>query len=302
MSRLKGRLPHSERGDIVIKNRKGEIVITNEKQNNLLKKLYGTVSGRKILKILTKPFVSKIVGGFMDSGLSVPLIKKFIKSSGIDVSQYNMIKFRSYNEFFTRTVKKGMRPIDYEGNHLISPCDSKLSVYRINKNSIFRIKDSYYRISDLLNNDFLARRFMNGWCMIFRLEVDDYHRYCYIDSGNKTKNIFVRGQLHTVNPIALEKYNIYKRNSREYTLMHTENFGDVIQVEVGAMMVGRICNHHEEYHFRRGEEKGMFQFGGSTIVMIFEENSVIPDSDILSNTASGYETVVKYGEKIGIRG
>ena len=74
---------------------------------------------------------------------------------------------------------------------------------------------------------------------------------------------------------------------------------DVVQVEVGAMMVGRICNHHSEYRFNRGEEKGMFQFGGSTIVLIFEENSVVPDEDILANTASGYETVVKYGEKIG---
>ncbi len=284
---------------ILIKNRKGEIVVTNEKQNNLLKKLYGTVRGRKILKFLTQPFVSKIVGVFMDSGLSVFMIKRFIKSSGIDTSQYNMIKFRSYNDFFTRTIKPEMRPIDYNENHLISPCDSKLSVYKINKDSIFRIKDSYYRVADLVTNEFLARRFINGWCMIFRLEVDDYHRYCYIDGGEKTNNFFIQGQLHTVNPIALRRYNIYKRNSREYTIMHTDNFGDVVQVEVGAMMVGRICNHHSEYRFNRGEEKGMFQFGGSTIVLIFEENSVVPDEDILANTASGYETVVKYGEKIG---
>ncbi|MBR1592198.1 MAG: phosphatidylserine decarboxylase [Ruminococcus sp.] len=286
----------------MIKDRSGRIVVTNQKQNKLLRRLYGTPKGRKILKLLTRPVVSRAVGGFMDSRLSVPMIKRFIKSSGIDISEYNMTKFRSYNDFFTRTIKPAVRPIDYNAKHLISPCDAKLSVYKINRDSVFRIKDSYYRISDLLKNEFLARRFNDGWCMIFRLEVDDYHRYCYIDGGEKTGNYFIGGELHTVNPIALKRYNIYKRNSREYTVMHTENFGDVVQVEVGAMMVGRICNHHREYRFNRGEEKGMFQFGGSTIVMLFEEDSVIPDDDILSNTLSGYETIVKYGEKIGIRG
>ena len=210
-----------------------------------------------------------------------------------------MRNFRSYNQFFTRRIKPGKRPIDYAPSHLISPCDSKLSVYEIDEHSIFRIKGSLYRVSDLLRNDFLARRFTGGYCMIFRLEVDDYHRYCYIDNGTKTGNTFIRGELHTVNPIALKRYNIYKRNSREYTVLHTENFGDVVQVEVGAMLVGRIKNHHKEHSFCRGEEKGMFEFGGSTIVLLIEKDRVKPDDDLLRNTAEGYETVVKYGETIG---
>ena len=146
---------------------------------------------------------------------------------------------------------------------------------------------------------FLANRFCGGYCLIFRLEVDDYHRYCYIDNGTKTDNTFIAGELHTVNPVALERYNIYKRNSREYTVLHTENFGDVVQVEVGAMMVGRIVNHHGEGGFCRGEEKGKFEFGGSTIVMLFGKDTICPDEDILRNSAEGIETVVKYGEKIG---
>lgn len=143
----------------MIKNRNGEIVVTNEKQNILLKKLYGTVCGRVILKALTAPAVSKAAGAFMDSRLSVPLIKRFIKSSGIDTSQYVMKKFRSYNEFFTRRVKRGMRPIDRMPSHFISPCDSKLTVYKIGKSSVFRIKGSRYRVSDLIQNDFLAKRY-----------------------------------------------------------------------------------------------------------------------------------------------
>lgn len=283
----------------MIKNRNGEIITTNEEQNRLLSRLYNTFGGRIILKFLVIPAVSKTAGVFMDSPFSIPLIKKFIKKHNLDISEYIMKNFRSYNDFFTRKIKPEKRPIDYRANHLISPCDSKLSVYRIQKNSIFKIKDSFYRISDLLANEFLARRYDGGYCFIYRLEVDDYHRYCYIDDGLKTENIFIDGELHTVNPVALKHYNIYKRNCREYTVMHTDNFGDVVHMEVGALMVGRIRNYHGEYYFVKGEEKGMFQFGGSTIVQLFEKGRVRPDKDIIRNTREGFETVVHYGEKTG---
>lgn len=283
----------------MIKNRNGDIIVTNQKQNKLLEKLYNTVSGRMILKVITVPVISKTAGKFMDSPLSIPMIKSFIKNHNLDTSQYAMKNFRSYNEFFTRKIKPEKRPVDYKADHLISPCDSKLSVYRINRKSIFKIKDSLYRISDLLDNNFIARRYYGGYCFIYRLEVDDYHRYCYIDDGIKTENIFIKGELHTVNPIALQRYNIYKRNSREYTIMHTDNFGDVVHIEIGALMVGKICNHHGEYNFVKGEEKGMFQFGGSTIVQLFEKDRIRPDADILRNTRNGFETVVHYGEKTG---
>lgn len=284
----------------MIKKRNGDIIVTNQKQNRILAKLYDTFSGRIILKFLVNPAVSKVVGIFMDSALSKPLIKHFIKNHNLDTSQYIMKNFRSYNEFFTRRIKPEKRPVDYNADHLISPCDAKLFVYKIRKNSIFKIKDSLYRVADLLNNEFIARRYDGGYCFIYRLEVDDYHRYCYIDDGVKTENIFIDGELHTVNPIALKRYNIYKRNSREYTILHTDNFGDVIHIEIGALMVGRICNHHDEYYFVKGEEKGMFQFGGSTIVQLFEKGRIRPDRDILRNTKEGFETIVRYGEKTGI--
>ena len=285
----------------MIKTRTGQVIATNEKQNKLLKKLYGNVFGRVLLRTLTAPAVSRAAGAFMDSGASSFLIKPFIKRSGIDTSEYVMYPFRSYNDFFTRVIKPEKRPVDSEPDHLISPCDSKLTVHKISKKSIFRIKGSRYRVSDLLKNEFLANRFCGGYCFIFRLEVDDYHRYCYIDDGTKTGNTYIAGELHTVNPVALERYNIYKRNCREYTVLHTDNFGDVVQVEVGAMLVGRIVNHHGEGGFCRGDEKGKFEFGGSTIVMLFGRDRVCPDDDILRNSAEGIETVVKYGEKIGTK-
>ncbi|MBO4493641.1 MAG: phosphatidylserine decarboxylase, partial [Ruminococcus sp.] len=260
-----------------------------------------SVTGRALLKALTAPAVSRAAGCFMDSTLSKPLIKPFIKKSGIDTSEYIMKGINSYNDFFTRRIKPGKRPVDTVPEHLISPCDSKLTVHKISSRSFFCIKGSRYRVSDLLSNEFLAKRFCGGYCCIFRLEVNDYHRYCYIDNGVKSENTFIPGELHTVNPIALERYNIYKRNSREYTVLHTENFGDVAQIEVGAMLVGRIVNLHGKSSFRRGDEKGKFEFGGSTVVLLFEKGRIVPDIDILRNSAENIETVVKYGEKIGIK-
>lgn len=282
----------------MIKNRSGKIISENSGQNRILRILYDTVWGRTVLKLLTKPVISNAVGRFMDSPLSIPMIKPFIRRNHIDMRQYQKIKYRSYNDFFTRKIKPEARPIADSCEHVISPCDSKLTAYKISGNSLFKIKDSLYSVEDLLQNKFIARRYNGGLCLIFRLCVDDYHRYCYIDDGLKTDNTFIKGELHTVNPIALEHFNIYKRNSREYTMLHTKNFGDVVQIEVGAMLVGRICNRHGVHYFYKGEEKGMFKFGGSTIVMLFEDNKIEIDSDILENSAKGIETVVKYGEKI----
>ena len=129
--------------------------------------------------------------------------------------------------------------------------------------------------------------------------MDDYHRYCYIDNGTKSVNTYIPGELHTVQPIALQNYNIYKRNCREYTILHTENFNDIIQIEVGALLVGKIVNHHGEYTFKKGQEKGMFEFGGSTIVLLVKNDIVDIDKEIFENTNQGLETIVKYGERIG---
>ncbi len=260
--------------------------------------LYDTILGRCILKILTLPVISKIVGAFMNSRLSIPLIDRFILKNNINMNEYENIKYKSYNEFFTRKILKEKREVSMIPNYFISPCDAKLTAYKVDSNLLFSIKGTTYSIPELLKNDKLANKYSNGTLLIFRLSVDDYHRYCYIDNGSKDANTYIKGILHTVQPIALKKYNIYKTNCREYTVLHTEHFGDVIQVEVGAMMVGKIKNLHDKHTFTKGDEKGYFEFGGSTICLIIN-NDIIIDDEIWNNTNAGYETYVKYGERIG---
>ena len=152
-----------------------------------------------------------------------------------------------------------------------------------------------------LNDEQLAREYGGGLCIIFRLMPDNYHRYIYPDWGSKGGNTFIQGKLHTVRPVAQGKYSVYATNSREYTTLHTRNFGDVVFMEVGALMVGRICNHHGAHTFSRGEEKGYFEYGGSTIIMLLKKGVARLDREYQHCMNNGRETEVKLGMRIGTR-
>lgn len=281
-------------------DRQGNSVVYDQSQNQLLKRLYGNVVGRCILKVLTLPFVTHLGGKYMNSSLSKRKISSFVQKNHIDLHQYEKVDYKSYNEFFTRKILPEYRPIDKEETHLIAPADSKVSYYPITSKTILTIKDTRYTIEELLQSETLAKQYQKGVCLIFRLTVDDYHRYSFIDEGTKEKDVYIPGVFHTVNPIANDYYPIYKQNSRSYSLLHTKNFGDVIYMEVGALMVGKICNHDIETYYR-GQEKGYFEFGGSTIVMFFKENQIVVDKDIIFNSLNNYETKVQLGEKIGVK-
>ena len=281
-------------------DRSGNEIKQNNVQNKIFKFLYKNKLGRIMLKLLVKPWVSYISGVVLNSSYSRILIPPFIKKNKINMKEYEDRTYSSYNDFFTRKLNEGMRKIDFQPSHLIAPCDGKLSVYHINKDSHFIIKNTPYTLKSLLKNKKLADYYENGTLLLFRLTVDDYHRYCYIDNGIKSKNYLVKGVFHTVNPLANEVVPVYKENTREYSVLYSENCGRVVIMEVGAMLVGKIVNYHEEASVKRGEEKGRFEFGGSTIIVCLEKGRIAIDKDILYNSACGIETLVKMGEKIGI--
>ncbi|WP_294579446.1 phosphatidylserine decarboxylase [uncultured Thomasclavelia sp.] len=283
---------------MIVVDRSGNIQTNGETQNNFLKKLYGTFLGRCALKILVCKFISDLGGFYMNSWLSKHQIKSFIQHNNIDMSQFEKQEYRSYNDFFTRKIKPGKRPFSTDDNVLISPCDAKLSCYSIDQNCRVEIKDTSYSLSEILNDENLAQEYLNGYWLVFRLTVDDYHRYSYIDDGKIIKEEFIKGRFHTVNPIANDYFPIYKQNTRSYTIIETKNFGQIVQMEVGAMMVGRIVNYAKKI-CHRGEEKGYFEFGGSTVIILLKENQVVIDEDIIKNTINNRETVVKLGETIG---
>lgn len=275
---------------------------TDRRQESVgLRFLYHTVPGRVFLRLLTARWVSKCSGVLLDSPLSRPLIGGFFRKNGIDRNDYLPERYRSFNACFCRRIRPELRPIDRNPEHLISPCDGLLSVYRAAEDTVLPVKQSQYRLPGLLGDADLAEHYRNGYVFVFRLCVSHYHRYIYPEDGEKSANRFLPGRLHTVRPIALEQEPVFTENCRSVCTLATERFGLLTQVEVGAMFVGRICNLHEEKTVARGEEKGYFQYGGSTIILLVGPDAIEEPAELLGATEAGEETPVKLGECIALR-
>lgn len=263
---------------------------------SILNFLYNTCVGRVILKILINPIISKIGGKYNDLGISKFRINKWIRKYNLDMSLYEECCYKNFNEFFTR--KRKDIGVIKENKNFISPCEAKLSVYRISNDLVLNIKNSSYTMDELFQGEDLSE-FKNGYCFLYHLTVDCYHRYCYIDDGRTLSFKNINGKLHTISSIAKD-YKIYKENHRCYSILDTKNFDKVIYMEVGALMVGKIKNNNKDL-FLKGEEKGYFELGGSTIVVLVKDNVVEVDKDILENTKKDIETKVGYMEKVGIK-
>lgn len=264
----------------------------------MLKFLYGTRTGRILLRPLVGRKFSELSGKLMDTSVSRLIIPRFIKRNNIDMNEYEEADYSCFNDFFTRKVKSGLRKVDMRPEHIISPCDGLLRCYEMQDDKIISIKQSEFTLSSLLRNDQLADEFRGGTALVFRLCVNHYHRYCYIDNGVKGENIHIDGIYHTVRPLALSHYPVFTENAREYTVIDTENHGKIVQMEVGAMLVGKIQNYRQEGVTKRGEEKGKFLYGGSTIILLIKRG-VIRLTEKVSN-AYEEEVSVKMGEQIGI--
>jgi len=260
--------------------------------------LYNNVVGRIFLKLLSNRVFANLGACFMNSRLSKFMMNSKIREYNIDMKRFVDKKYNSYNDFFTRKLKKIQ--FDSNKNSFISPCDSKLMILGLDENKLFNIKGSLYSMNQIINDD-ITSEFVNGYALIFRLDVNDYHRYSYIDDGTRSDFKYIKGKLHTVQPIVYDKVKVFHRNSREWCVLHTKNFDDVIQCEVGALLVGKINNDKEKKSFKKGDEKGYFSFGGSTIILFVKENMVSFDKDILINSKLGKETIVSCGEKIGVK-
>ena len=270
--------------------------------SGFLRFLYLNILGAPLRFLMTRRFISRLGGAYMDSRLSARRIGKFIRENDIDMSDYEDRKYRSFNDFFTRKILAGKRPFSDAPTDLCSPADSRLSAFTITDNAVFTVKGTPYTLEEMLGDKELAEQFAGGTLLVFRLSVDDYHRYAFFDGGRvATPPRYIKGAFHTVRPIAFTKERrVFCRNAREVTVLETEHFGTAVQVEVGAMMVGRIINH-DVTSFTRGDEKGYFAFGGSTVVLILKKDAANLDDCFIENTKNGLETRVRCGETIGKR-
>ncbi len=268
----------------------------HEYQGKMLRFLYGKAVGRILLAtVVARPYFSKLVGYYKKSKFSKHEIQSFIEKYKIDTTEYNLKKMHSFNDFFIR--KRKISCSNLKRGDLPAIADAKLLVYDVTDNLRLDVKQSSYTVEEILGDKKLAEEFQGGKCLIYRLTVDDYHRYHFPDKGVIKRKYKIKGELHTVRPIA-SKYKVFSRNFREVTVMKTDVFGEVVQVEVGATLVGCIKNHNVGRVFRRLQEKGHFEYGGSTI-LLFMKNNIVLDKDIVACSKRNVEVKVRIGEKIG---
>lgn len=266
---------------------------------------YSSSVGMKLLELVVKKkLFSKIYGSFCDSKRSKNKIPSFVREFDIDMSIFEkkLGQFESFNDFFTRKFANEARPIDSLSSSLISPGDGKLLAYNnIDLNTLVQIKGYTYSLNKLIDEPNISTKFLEGTLLILRLAPTDYHRFHFIDNGICEESKQIKGDYYSVNPIALKAVSeLFCKNKREWSIFHSDNFGEVLCIEVGATFVGSIIQTYvPSKRVKKGEEKGYFKFGGSTIILFFQKDKVKIDGDILDQTNNGYETSVVLGEKIG---
>ncbi len=271
------------------------------KDSLALRFLYRTLPGRLILKLLVQPGVSQMAGRFLSSSASRWLVLYYVRRYHIcmDNIEIPVGGFRNFNAFFTRRRKRESCDMTY--GHLVSPCDGLLSVEKISSSTVFDIKHTKFILEDLLRDKELAKRFQDGMLLIFRLTPQHYHRYGYAVGGKVLRVRKIRGKLHCVRPIALRTVPVFAQNSREYEVIAAGKFGIVVQMEIGALLVGKINNYRKKTDkscVRAGDEKGYFAFGGSTIAVMLQKGSIVLNKALYDRQTGSGEIPVQKGEFI----
>jgi phosphatidylserine decarboxylase len=261
--------------------------------------LYETTLGRLLLgAIFARRWYSSLSAIKDKRPNSVRKIQPLVDRFGIDMSDYPEQSYTSYDSFVTRKIDPAKRPVASDPHALIAVADSRVLAYSVTSEGRIPVKQSSYTITELLRDPDLAAAYNAGTCLLFRLGTEDYHRYCFADDGEVIRTKSINGVLHSVQPISSKRYKAFSENYREYSVIETANFGTVVTIEVGALLVGKIHNH-DVTSCLRGQEKGYFSLGGSAILYLLKPGIVTIDSDIMEYSRQQIETKVRLGEKIG---
>lgn len=228
--------------------------------------------------------------------------------------------FSSFNDWFTRKLKNPDqdRPMEHNNQAVASPADSKLIIIpNLATDTLVTIKEELFDLETFLHDKELAQLYVGGVMMIFRLAPYNYHRYHYPCDCTVSPEIAIDGKYHSVNTRAFmcgeKPLTVNKRSYEVLTPIgtHARN-KKVVMMQVGATAVASIVNNFMGYDpegkplklrdpqkiYQKGEETGYFQFGGSTIVLLFPKDTIIPNAQIVKNSLNGYETDVKVRETI----
>jgi phosphatidylserine decarboxylase len=228
----------------------------------------------------------------------------FVKRMNVDVEEIvrPLSEFRSFSEFFAREIDLSRREIRREPEVCIAPADGRaLAYHQIESHRTYRIKRATFNLQQLVGDEVLARRYHNGSVFITRLYLSDYHHFHFPDSGVPGPAKSIDGGYYAVSPYARRKLvPFYTENHRMVSQLDSDNFGQIVIVEIGAFTVGSIKQCYESGQpVDRATRKGFFELGGSTVVMLFEPDRILFEDDLVENTGNEIETYVKLGDSIG---
>ncbi|HKK33451.1 MAG TPA: phosphatidylserine decarboxylase [Desulfomicrobiaceae bacterium] len=269
-----------------------------------LKWLYHNPLGRLALHgVVKKRFLSAWYGRRMDTPASRNRIPEFVRSLQIDMSEATRPAsgYSTFNEFFIRELKPEARPVDPDPGAVVSPADGKVLAFEgLQGLDRFFVKGQSFSLDRFLQDRTLSARYEGGTLLIIRLAPVDYHRFHFPADGRISGSTPVGGTYYSVSPHAVKnRLSVYWENKREYSVLRTQQAGDILLCEVGATMVGAIAQNYEpETEVAKGQEKGWFTFGGSTVIMLLEKGTVRVDADLLKNTRKGLETGIRMGERV----
>jgi phosphatidylserine decarboxylase len=276
--------------------------------------LYESTSGKGLSTLICKAPLSKFYGVLQDTGMSQQKIGPFIKKFSIQMEDYlpedgrrEISPYSTFNQFFIRRFRPGKRPFVEGPNDMAAFSEARYYGYEsVADDETVPVKGHHLKPKALIANSKWEKDFEDGPLLLARLCPVDYHRFHYPDNGHILDDYRVTGLYHSVNPLALKsKEDILITNERHVTILQTENFGKLAYIEVGAMCVGRIIQSKpldKNRAFSRGEEKGYFLFGGSTVIVIGEKGKWKPSADILENTKKGMETYLHLGMTVASKG
>jgi phosphatidylserine decarboxylase precursor len=237
-------------------------------------------------------------------------IKPFIEFYHINMNDFEPSdpeEYSTFEDFFIRRHKAGSRPIydEHDPTSATAVADSRVVVYdTVSAARKLWVKGAHFSIAELLMDSELAKRFGDGAVASFRLSPQDYHRYHSPVSGTVTEFRTIHGDYYQVDPVALQSnVDILTRNARCWISIETEEFGVVAFVAIGATDVGSV-QFHEKFQkkgstIRKGEEIGLFQFGGSSIVVCFQRDRIRFDQDLLEMSMKQIQTDVEVGMSLG---
>ena len=268
---------------------------------SLLRFLYNTLIGRVLLRLVIQPWFSTILKRWYVRPSTIETVNKYITDYGIKKSDYQDSDWRTFNDFFGRALTKQAKEKLLESvqsaDDVVSVAEGKLRAYQVTSDALLDVKQRQYRLSDIIGDEELAQEFTGGTALVYRLSMHNYHRYWYPDVGRVVFQKDYPGVLHTISSVSV-KYPVYSINKRSVTLLETAHFGRILMIEVGAMIAGTITNTKKQTA-KRGGEKGRFEIGGSTIIVVYANGIMQVDNDIRLQNEKGREVMVTIGSIIG---